>query len=459
MSSIWSKVKAYLFGRVGAADRPDTEAGKSYENALMAGAASDALPPWPLFKLGAYFNAAPMPPAVRAAEDSMAFFVPVCLGIVCRLNVADVLGEHGGGMNARQIADSVGCPDVNALARVLRTLHNVGYFECYYPGKTSDELRTVRLEDRLWRNNARSVVLRADHPKSVRALIVNHVVNFLPATPLLYDSMMEAKAGAQQRASERGEEADADAQREPEQQQPREEAESTPAFERFWNVDFWQYLSDRPDCQATFNAAMRVADSGSLGALIADYDWSRYMRMIDVGGADGTVCESVLKRHALKAVIFDLPHVIEHAVSYWNDDAKRAGMVRKGRVSFARGDFFQPDSIPSARAGDVYVLRNVLHDWRTADCVNIVQHIRRAIGDTRSVKLAVLEFSCDVAPSGSALERMRSRIDQVMLVAARSAERTEREFADILRRGGFELTRVLPTRSAFVVFEAEPVYA
>lgn len=44
--------------------------------------------------------------------------------------------------------------------------------------------------------------------------------------------------------------------------------------------------------------------------MLADYHWSRYTRMIDIGGGPGTVLEAVLKAHPqMQGVLFDQPQV------------------------------------------------------------------------------------------------------------------------------------------------------
>ena len=49
-------------------------------------------------------------------------------------------------------------------------------------------------------------------------------------------------------------------------------------------------------------------------ALLADYDWSRFDRFIDVGGAYGSVLAALMGQHpATRGVLFDLPQVVERA--------------------------------------------------------------------------------------------------------------------------------------------------
>jgi hypothetical protein len=47
-------------------------------------------------------------------------------------------------------------------------------------------------------------------------------------------------------------------------------------------------------------------------------------------------------------------------------------------------------------------------------------------------------------------------LDMVMLSLPGGMERSEEEYADLLRRAGFRLTRVIPTASPVSVIEAVP---
>jgi hypothetical protein len=47
-------------------------------------------------------------------------------------------------------------------------------------------------------------------------------------------------------------------------------------------------------------------------------------------------------------------------------------------------------------------------------------------------------------------------LDMIMLALTGGQERTEAQYAELLGRAGFDLTRVIPTRSAVSVIEAVP---
>jgi hypothetical protein len=47
-------------------------------------------------------------------------------------------------------------------------------------------------------------------------------------------------------------------------------------------------------------------------------------------------------------------------------------------------------------------------------------------------------------------------IDMVMLLMTGGMERTEEEYGELLRRAGFTLDRVIPTRTPVSIIEARP---
>ncbi|KAK4529359.1 hypothetical protein CCYA_CCYA01G0216 [Cyanidiococcus yangmingshanensis] len=441
MTAIWEQVKALFTIQHGSyAERPDTPEGRAYEQGLML-ERTRSLPPWPLFKLGAVYGLGPQPAPVRVYQDGALFFLSACLGVAALFRFADIIGQHGGGLTAEEIAKECNCRDANAVARVLRACENWGYFESYAPN--GQDLKRVANEQRLWRNTALSAMLRENHPQSARSMIVHLYVDVFPASSVLFESMRDS-SGSDLEPDQIGTSAE-------ESYQP-----SPTAFERVHQGTFWEYLARHPDRWDNFHGAMRGVDSGTTPSILQDIDWGRFLRVVDIGGADGSLTFHLLRSYALKGVIFDMPPVVEHAKQFWNSTPERAAMVTNGRVQFAAGDFLQGTGLPPAQEGDVYIMRNIWHDWRVQECVRIGQSIREAIGRVRNVHLIILEASIDQCARGSPLERMRALVDQTMLTVFGSRERDRLEFEVLLQRCGFQLTEMRPLRAPMVAVFAQP---
>jgi hypothetical protein len=105
------------------------------------------------------------------------------------------------------------------------------------------------------------------------------------------------------------------------------------------------------------------------------------------------------------------------------------------RVSTVGGSFFE--SVPEG--GDVYLSKNVIHDWPDAEALTILRNIRAAARP--GARLLLLEF---VIPDHDR-EFPGKLIDLEMLVTLAARERTEAEYAALYAQAGFRLTRVVET--------------
>ena len=167
------------------------------------------------------------------------------------------------------------------------------------------------------------------------------------------------------------------------------------------------------------------------------YDFGGVRTLVDVGGGHGMLLATVLAANpALRGVLFDLPHVVEGAA---------ATFVRLGvrdRVTIVGGDFFA--EVPR---GDAYLLSHIIHDWDDERSIDILRCIRRAAEPGARVLLAEA-----VIPSGNAFS-FGKLLDLEMLTLPGGIERTEAEYRELLRAGGFRLARIVPTRSSTSVVE------
>ena len=95
-------------------------------------------------------------------------------------------------------------------------------------------------------------------------------------------------------------------------------------------------------------------------------------------------------------------------------------------------------------------ISHIIHDWNEDQCLTILGHCRAAIKPDG--RLLIVET---VLPAGDTPHPGKV-LDIVMLVVPGGQERTEAEYAALLRKAGFRLTRVVPTASAVSVVEAVP---
>jgi O-methyltransferase domain/Dimerisation domain len=214
------------------------------------------------------------------------------------------------------------------------------------------------------------------------------------------------------------------------------------AFEKVFGMPAFDYLARHPDEASLFSETMVGVHGEETPAVAAAYDFSGFRTVVDVGGATGNLLAAILSRHpGPRGVLFDLPHVVRDAPAL----LQARGVA--DRVSIEPGSFFE--TVP--KGGDAYILSHVIHDWSEAQCLTILGHVRKAMQP--SGRLLIVEM---VLPAGDA-PHPGKLLDIMMLLGPGGQERTEAEYAELLGKAGFRLTRVVPTASPVGIVEAVPV--
>ena len=204
-------------------------------------------------------------------------------------------------------------------------------------------------------------------------------------------------------------------------------------------MPLFDYLARHPEDASLFSEIMTLVHNEETPAVAAVYDFSVFNTIVDVGGATGDLLAGILARHTgPRGVLFDRAHVLSDAAALLE-----ARGVRE-RVSIEAGDFFS--AVPTG--GDAYVLSHVIHDWNEDQCLAILGNVRKAMNPSGC--LLIVEI---VVPTGDR-PHFSKLLDMTMLVTTGGRERTEDEYAQLLHKGGFRLTRVLPTNSQASLIEA-----
>jgi len=212
-------------------------------------------------------------------------------------------------------------------------------------------------------------------------------------------------------------------------------------FDKAYGMPLFEYLRQHPAEASHFSEAMVGFHGDEPPAVARAYDFSRFKNVVDVGGATGNLLAAIMSSHAgPRGVLFDRPHVVLDAPAL----LKARGV--EDRVTIEAGDFFE--TVPTG--ADAYVLSHVIHDWNEDRCLTILGHCRKAIKPDG--RLLIVEM---VLPAGDTPHPGKV-LDMVMLVFPGGQERTEAEYASLLGKAGFRLSRVVPTESAVSVVEAVP---
>jgi SAM-dependent methyltransferase len=308
--------------------------------------------------------------------------------VAAKLHLADLMAA--GPKSVAELAEATHTNETS-LARFLRALTSLGIFATDPSGRYCQ----TPLSD----------TLRADHPESIR-----------PSAMMLGARFIWEPVGWLDEAIRTGQ----------------------VAFERVHSAPFFQYLAKNPEDAAIFNAAMSSMPS-YLAEIVGAYDFSKFRRIVDVGGGQGALLAAILEANPqTRGVLQDLPSVIAGA-----GVLRREGIAE--RCEAVGGDFF--DGVPEG--GDAYVLKGIIHDWDDEAAVKILKNCRRAIRPDGTLILldTVLTGADDPA---------RALMDLFMMVLTSGRERTEPEFRSLLQQAGFSLTRVISTRFHSIV-ESRPV--
>jgi len=214
-----------------------------------------------------------------------------------------------------------------------------------------------------------------------------------------------------------------------------------PAVVKLRGKPFFEYLDSNPELAESFNNAMTAGSEFAIYAVLAAYDLSGYRKIVDIGGGHGRLLSMILEKAPnAHGVLYDLPAVVDGA----GPELKKAGVAERCEV--VGGSFF--DSVPEG--GDAYLMKAIIHDWNDDDALKILGHVRTAIAPNG--KLLLLESALPERSSSD----IGMLIDLEMLVAVGGKERTRAEWANLLGRAGFRLSRVVHTATSVSIIEAVP---
>jgi hypothetical protein len=205
-------------------------------------------------------------------------------------------------------------------------------------------------------------------------------------------------------------------------------------------MDAFDWFTSEPALLEMFNQAMTNFSELAVDAVTAAYDFSGYSTIVDIAGGHGRLLAGILAEapHAT-GVLFDIPQVVAGAEP----------LLRKHRVAdrvrIADGSFF--DTVPDG--GDLYVLKNIIHDWPDIRAQQILKTVRAATRDGTTLLLVesvIPEHDRDFPAKW---------MDLGMLVDNAGRERTANEYQNLLQQTGFHMVRIVPTASPFSIVEGK----
>jgi demethylspheroidene O-methyltransferase len=196
---------------------------------------------------------------------------------------------------------------------------------------------------------------------------------------------------------------------------------------------------------APYSAVMSASQALVAGPVLDAYRVGRHRCLLDVGGGEGAFVAAALARApALRAMLVDLPAVVQGA---------RARLAAAGlidRVVLHGGDFKRE---PLPRGADIVTLVRVLYDHDDAPALALLRAVRAALPPGGTVLVA------EPMAATRGAERMGAAYFGIYLLAMGSGRvRSAAEHIALLREAGFAAARerrtALPLQSGLVTARA-----
>jgi SAM-dependent methyltransferase len=212
------------------------------------------------------------------------------------------------------------------------------------------------------------------------------------------------------------------------------------AFDHVFGMGAWKYRAQNPAHAKVFDEAMANLTGIYNNAVLSNYSFSQFRRIVDIGGGDGGLLVAILQRNpAVKGVLVDVPHVAEKA------QKRIEGANLADRCQVVAADAFK--SVPND--GDAYILSRVIHDWDDSRSVDLLRNCHCAMAADGRVVLIE-----GVIPDGNESHIIKY-FDLNMMMLNGGRERTAEDFKALLNAAGFNVLRIIPTTTAMSIVEAE----
>ncbi|AWK44377.1 methyltransferase [Photorhabdus laumondii subsp. laumondii] len=198
------------------------------------------------------------------------------------------------------------------------------------------------------------------------------------------------------------------------------------AFEIANGKPFFEYLDSNKLLKSKFDSLMSKDSDKMIEKLFNVYDFNQHDKILDVGGGEGNLLirmsEKVKEKHyAVLDRYNELPDY--------------------GNINFIDGDFFK--SIPSGY--DLYILKNVIHDWPDNDAILILENCRKAMGNNATILLITL------------MKKPQSNIikyfDILMDVSSLGKERDLTEFEYLANQAGLVIQDVKDIDESYSIIQ------
>ena len=300
------------------------------------------------------------------------------IGAITRLNIPDLLQE--GPLNAEQIASKTNS-NADAIHRAMRAAVTLGVFSLNKRGEFA--------------NNRLS-----------KALISGQIARVKEFAEYFSSKSNCAAYAEFEHILKTGEE----------------------GFMKANKLDLWDWFDKYPRERETFAQMMMGVTNGEAPMIAKLYPFEEVKRICDVGGGRGSLLSELIIRYPhLEGVLFDCEGVIESAKPL----LKARGVEDK--IELVVGDFYQ-----SIEPGcDVYMLKNVMHDWDDDRCKIILDNCHKVLPPGGKVLLVEILLEKNDRSNFAAF-----RDAHVLAVCTGGRERSRTDYEHLLKQSNFKMTRI-----------------
>ncbi|QHP79271.1 methyltransferase [Pectobacterium odoriferum] len=313
---------------------------------------------------------------IRSISEIM--MMPLAAKALCvaaEIGVADKIGEQGA--TIAELAKECQTSEKN-IFDIIKVLEIFGFFEVQ--------------DASIIKNNARSALLMSDHLSSMRHFCMLFGNEYYQG----FDGLLHTS-----RTGESG-------------------------FKQIFGLTLYEHLAHSASRAEIYDLAMRDLSRPVGNVLAKEYEalFKKVGSVVDIGGGSGVILTELIKQyHHLTGCLFDMTGVC-------NRSEKRVAQYYpelKERMIFTPGSFFE--AIPSGY--DVYLLKNILHNWNDDFCLKILKAIAQSIGNSMLLIIEPLLEHEETSP-----RLLMNALFQSVICQDGTRYRTLKDLEDILTLSG-----------------------
>ncbi|MCA6953169.1 methyltransferase [Pectobacterium polaris] len=339
---------------------------------------------------GKYMNSAEN---IRSISEIM--MMPLAAKALCvaaEIGIADKIGEQG--IAITELAKECQASE-NNIFDIIKVLEVFGFFEVK--------------DESIIKNNARSALLMSDNVSSMKHFCMLFGNEYYQG----FDGLLHTG-----RTGESG-------------------------FKQVFGLTLYEHLAHSASRAEIYDLAMRDL-SRPVGYVLAKEYASLFKTVgsvVDIGGGSGVILTELIKQyHHLTGCLFDMTGVCnrsEKSVAQHYPELKE-------RMAFTPGSFFE--AIPSGY--DVYLLKNILHNWNDEFCLKILKAIAQSIGHSTLLIIEPLLEHEETSP-----RLLMNALFQSVICQDGTRYRTLKDMEDILTLSGLTVVGTKKITTGHTVVE------